>query len=184
MKNKKTLLIILGVIIVISLFIMLIIIEKKRVERPFNKFTFPETVMVTNGTEYNKADTIIMVLANKILKMDTIDVKVYYIPNVVQGEETEFYGIVQQLPFSKHKYLILLNDKLSLLELKTTLSHEFVHINQYERSDLYVYGNIYDWKNEKDKFFTDIKYEDRPFEKEAFFKQNKIRKELDKYLYE
>jgi len=181
---KKWWVILLVVIAIVSLFIILIIVQKKKDARPFNQFTFPETVMVTNGTTFEKADTIIMVLANKIMGMDTADIKVYYIPDVVNSGEMEFYGIVQQLPFGEHKYLILLNKKLSLSNLKTTLSHEFVHIDQYERCDLFVYGNMYDWKDEKGKFFSDVKYENRPFEKEAIEQQGKIVKELNKLLYD
>jgi len=174
--------IILIVLAVVSLFVILIVVGKKKDTRPFNHFDFPETVMVTNGTEYEKADTLIMVLANKILGMDTVDIKVYYIPVIVQEGEMEFYGMVQQLPFGEHKYLILLNKKLSLSNLKTTLSHEFTHIDQYERGDLFVYGNMYDWKEET-KSFSDVKYQDRPFEKEAMKQQGKVVKELNELLY-
>ena len=174
--------ILIGVAI-LALFVTLIVVQKKRDARPFNHYDFPETVMVTNGTEHDRADTIVMVLANKILGMDTIDVKVYYIPDVVQQGEMEFYGIVQQLPFGEHKYLILLNKRMSLSNLKSTLSHEFVHIDQFERGDLIIYGNMYDWEDEKGKLFSDIKYQDRPFEVEARKEQGKVVKELNKLLY-
>ena len=171
------------VAIVIFFLVILVIKQSKKDQRPFNHFDFPETVMVTNGTHFEKADTLVMVLANIILDLDTVDIKIYYIPDVVNSGKMEFYGIVQQLPFGEHKYLILLNKKLNLSKLKLTLSHEFIHIDQYERDDLFINGNMYDWKGET-KFFSDVKYNDRPFEKEAMGEQGNVVKQLNKLLYD
>ncbi|HRT03891.1 MAG TPA: hypothetical protein P5513_08125, partial [Candidatus Diapherotrites archaeon] len=62
------------------------------------------------------------------------------------------------------------------------LSHEFVHIDQYDRGDLKIIGNYFIWKGDTVDM-RDVKYEYRPFEKEAFSKQSYITKKLVKLLY-
>ena len=188
MKNKKTLFIVLGVILFVALIILLMIRDKKMAERPFNHFDFPTTLTIENNTGFEDIDTIALVLAHKVFEYDTMHIIVVYIPDhigsgEVDGEEYMFEAFVQQIPFLPHRYLVLMNKKTSKRKLQEVLSHEFVHIKQYESGDLYVYGNMYDWKGETNRF-SDVKYMERPFEKEAFKNQSKIKKELQKHLYE
>jgi hypothetical protein len=177
MMKKKWIWIVAAILIVL-LIVLLIIPKKKRV---FNTFEFPETVMVTNGTEY-RADTVAMVLANKVFEMDTIDLKIFYLPDVVNEGDMEFKGIVQKLPFGPHKYLLLLNKNMRWEELLIVISHEFIHIQQYESGRLIINGKDYWWEGEHGVF--DTYNTSRPFEKEAFSNQNKIKKELTTMLYE
>ena len=75
-----------------------------------------------------------------------------------------------------------MNRKLNLTDLFSTLSHEFIHIDQYDRGDLEIIGKYAVWKgNTLD--MTKVKYETRPFEKEAFGKQDAIKKEVKELLY-
>ena len=171
------------VVIVAILTIIAIIthLQKKRDTRPFNYRTFPESIMITNGTDF-RADTIAMILAYDIFDIDEIDLKIYYLPEQDDESEIEFFGFVQQLPFGEHKYLILLNRKMSFEKMKEVLSHEFVHIDQYERGDLIVSGKTYIWKGEPGEITV---YDTTlPFEREAFKSQYNVKKELDRYLYE
>jgi len=115
--------------------------------------------------------------------MDTIEILLYYIPDHLNSGEMEFYGIVQQTPFDKKKFLILVNKKLDLSDLFSTLSHEFIHIDQYHRGDLGIIGKYAVWKGDT-LDMTEVKYETRPFEKEAFAKQTAIKKEVKELLYE
>lgn len=181
--KKKLFWIILIITFIIGIFVILNFIQKKRDARPFNIYNFPETISIINGTKYEKADTIIFVLANKIFHLDTLDLIIYYIPDIINSGEMEYYAIVQHLLFGHNKYLILLNKNLSLSKLKISLSHEFVHINQYQSGDLRFYATYAIYKGDS-ILFKDVKYEDRSFEKEAFFNQGKITKKLNKFLYE
>jgi len=182
MENKKVAGWVVGIIVLaVIAIIILLTIQKKRDARPFNVRTFPETVMVTNGTEY-RADTIVKVLAYDVFDINTLDLKIYYIPIVANEGEMEFFGFVQKLPFGEHKYLILLKRGLAFEKLKEILSHEFVHIDQYERGDLQVSGKTYIWKGEPgvvEKYDISL-----PFEMEAFKSQHNVKKELNRYLYD
>lgn len=174
-------------IIVFVIFVLIvlgiILIQKKRDARPFNVYEFPSTLIVENTTNYNRADTIAMVLGNKILGLDTLNLMIVYIPDIVNSGEMEFYGIVQMLPFKTNQFLILLNRKnMGLSRLKETLSHEFIHIDQYLRGDLILLSDYAIWEGDT-IFLDDAEYKERPFEKEAFTNQLIIKRKLEKLLY-
>jgi hypothetical protein len=183
-KSSKVIWAILAVLLVFSLFFSIYLIQKKRDARPFNTYDFPSTLVVENATEYDRADTLCLYLAHQILGLDTINLILVYIPEHINDGETEFYGIIQYLPFRPNQFLILLNkNNLSLGKLKETLAHEFVHVDQYLRGDLQIYPLYAVWKGEEISFL-ETKYEDRPFEKEAFANQGSFVRKLNKFLYD
>jgi hypothetical protein len=183
---KKTLSVVMWVVLaavaVMTIIAVVGIIQKKMESRPFAHYDFPETIVVENATDY-KADTICMHLAHSVLGLDTAYIMIVYIPEHVNEGETDFYAIVQYIPFRKNQFLILLTrDKMSTGMLKETLSHEFVHIHQYLSGDLVMYPKFAIWKGE-DIYFGEIPYEERPFEKDAFSNQGKYLKQLNEVLY-
>jgi hypothetical protein len=183
MKKRGIWIIVAALILVVGFIIFMNIRQKKLDSRPFVVYEYPSSITITNGTSFLKADTIILSLAHHIFEIDTMDILLYYIPDHINAGEMEFYGIVQQMPFDKKKFLILVNRKLNLPKLFETLSHEFVHIDQYSRGDLEIIGKYAIWKGDTIDM-TYAKYEDRPFEIEAFSGQSEIAKELKKLLYE
>lgn len=177
---KKKFLWIVVAIVFVGLIFGLILWQKKRDARPFVKYDFPESISVTNGTGY-RADTIAMVLAHKIFNFDTLDIRIFYLPDHISDGDIEFYGIAQQLPFGDHKYLILLGKNMSLSKVKLVMSHEFVHIDQYESGRLEISGKNYIWEGDPGVFEG---YDTRaPFEVEAFTSQAQIKRELNRSLY-
>jgi len=187
MKNK-TIFLISSIIILIAILIVLIIRDKRLAERPFNHFDFPPTLTVTNNTHFKDVDTIALVLADKVFNYDTLEMIIVYIPEHIEsgevdGEEIEFEGFVQQVSFLPHTYLILMNKDKSEGKIQKILSHEFVHIEQYETGRLQTLEKSFIWEGDTINA-KDIGYKNRPFEKEAFNKEGKIKKELKKYLYE
>lgn len=182
--KKKNIWIIIGVILlIIGLIVFLNIRQKKLDARPFNVYEYPASINVINGTKFEKADTIILSLAHQIFKLDTVDIMVYYIPNHLNSGDIEFYGIVQQLPYDDRKFLILVNRNLNLTKLFETLSHEFIHIDQYSRGDLEIFEHYAIWKGDT-LDMLEVKYDDRLFEKEAFRNQDMVARELKKLLYD
>ena len=176
--------VLITIVAIFTIITIITIVQKKRDARPFNHYDFSESLAVNNMTDYDKVDTLSLYLAHQILGLDTLNLIVVYIPEHINEGETEYYGIVQQLPFKKNQFIILLNkNKMSLTKLKETLSHEFVHIQQYISGDLVVYPLYAIYKGE-DVYLKEIDYEDRPFEKDAFSKQHKYKRELDKLLYD
>ena len=170
-------------IVVINIVIALFIIaQRNRDAKQFNHRDFPESLAVNNMTDYEKADTISLYLAQQF-GIPELNLIIVYIPEDINEEKTEFYGIVQQLPFKTNQFIILFDrEEMSLTELKETLSHEFVHINQCISGDLVIYPNFAIWRGE-DVYFGETNYKERPFEMEAFSKQRKVKKKLDKALY-
>ena len=171
-------------VLVLTIVALANFLQKKKDARPFNEYDFPTTLEVTNMTDYNRADTLCLYLAHHVLELDTMDLSIVYIPEHVQPKDVELFAIVQQLPFGKNQFLILLQrDELSLSKLKIALSHEFVHVEQYLSGDLQIYPLYAVWKGE-DIYFGEVPYDERPFEQDAFKRDGKFRKELNKALYE
>jgi hypothetical protein len=183
MRKKYIGILIAAIILLIGLLIYMNIRQKRLDQRPFKIYEYPSTLKVSNGTDWPKADTIILSLAYHIFHIDTGEIILAYIPNHMNSGDMEFYGIVQQIPFDKKKFLILVNRNLDLNKLFITLSHEFVHIHQYSRGDLSVFGHRAIWKGDTLNLL-DIKYDDRPFEQEAFSKQASVNSKIKKILYE
>lgn len=179
MKNKNIWWIIIAVVVAIILLILLI--PKKKLVS-FEDFEFPETITVENSTSY-EIDTISMILASEVFEWDSLNLKIVYLPrNISDNNDYIFLGMVQQLPFGSHQYLLLLDRKLNFNEILTILSHEFIHIEQIRTKRLIIEGKNYWWGGEQGVF---ERYDtSRPFEEEAFRNQYRIKKELINLIYE
>lgn len=178
-KIYKLVLIVL--FIIITFIIVSILIHKKQESRPFKKYDFPESLVIENNTDYERIDTIVLVLAYKIFNLDNNTIIINNIPKYFLNKDIEYYGIVQKYSFN-NTYIIFVKENMSTSKLKTVLSHEFIHIQQYENglimTDEYVIYN-------GDKIYFDkVEYENRSYEIEAFKKQYKIKKQLNNLLYD
>ncbi|MFW6310694.1 MAG: hypothetical protein ACOC1K_00500 [Nanoarchaeota archaeon] len=147
----------------------------------YSDITIPSTVKVTNTTDY-KLDTIIGVLSSHIFEYDTLSVKVYYMSINILYEDFHFKAFIQKNPFYDKEYFIFISRGLSDNELKKSLSHEFVHIDQMERGDLIISGLKAYWKGEEIDL-NNVHYMDRGFEIEAHNKQKEVLRKLNKILY-
>ncbi len=92
---------IIPVVILVGVIIGIVIWKKKQDARPFNVYEFPSSISVTNGTD-SRADTLVLVLAHNVFEMDTLDVKIFYLPESVNEGDIEFFGITQKLPFGNY----------------------------------------------------------------------------------
>jgi len=181
---KRRFLWIIPILLLIGFIVGLVIWQQKQDARPFKSQDFPKTLIVENATDYHRADTIALVLANKVLHLDTLNLMMVYIPEIINEGETEFYAMVQRLPFKKNQFLLLLSRKnLNLSKLKISLAHEFIHIDQHISGDLVVWGSSATWKGES-YVFEENDYRKRPWEREAFSRQVKITNDLKKLLYD
>jgi hypothetical protein len=133
----------------------------------------PHQIDIINKTTYVDVCYMSYILSYEIFEIDTLKLLIY------PSTDNSFYGMVNPLPFGEHKYLLLLKTGLSDEMLKETLSHEFIHINQFETGRLESFGNWFVW--EKDTILgEEVFYNDRPFEIEAYNNQDKIVKELNR----
>jgi hypothetical protein len=182
---KKSLLILMWVLVA-AVAVMTVIalwnhIEKKKEARPFSQWDFPQSYNIENSTDY-RADTICLHLA-QLLELDTLNIIIVYIPEHVEDKDIEFSAFIQQLPFKKNQFLLMIKrDGISFSELKNILSHEFIHIQQYTSGDLVAYTNFVIYKGE-DVYLKEVPYAERPFEIDAFAKDGKLLKSLNAVLY-
>jgi hypothetical protein len=165
-------------IVVLVLLTGLLIMKSCKKDK-YNTFTFPKTLVVNNYTNDKLADTVALIILNKIMKYDTMTINIYKIRDNYDTEEFNFVSYITKIPFKKHEYIIFLKNDLFLDYTKTVLSHELVHLDQYESGRLKIMEDGYEWMNITTKF-KDENYLERPYELEAFKKQNDIKKKLNK----
>jgi hypothetical protein len=175
--------IILFILFVISIITIILIIKKQ--EKVMNKFEFPSTVVVEDYTKF-KVDTVLKVIVNKILNIDTITIKVYNLPEFLKNiDNIELKAFLMPNQFNKNEYFLYLNDKNLEQETTLILCHESVHLKQYEKGDLVFVSQTSDHIFYKGKkiVFKECEYNKRPYEIEAFSEQNKVFRKLKKLLY-
>lgn len=177
-ENKKTWFIIIGVALLIALLIFLLTHPRKK---EYNTFVFPSTIIVENGTTNRMSDTISMAILNKVMEYDTMTIQIFPMPSIFMNS---FIGIITKVNFEKHRYVVFLQNGVNIEIMKVVLSHEFVHLKQYELGTLQTLPNSvgYVWKGDTVKYI-DVKYEDRPYEIEAFSQGPHILNKLNKILY-
>jgi preprotein translocase subunit SecG len=175
--NKKTIIIIIAVVLVIIVGIILLSHKKE-----YNKFTFPSTIQVENNSNNKMLDTTLMVVLNKIMLFDTMTVKIFPYNGKLDTRETELAGYIVKNPFEKHSYMLYVKNNLDEITFIDLVSHESLHLKQMEDFKLTVYELGYMWKGDI-RSFKEVKYEDRPYEIEAYNEQVGIKTKLLKLLY-
>jgi hypothetical protein len=115
----------------------------------------------------------------KYLKLNSLNILIKDLPNDLK---TSFEnGIELEGLTIKHDegYIIYVLRGLSKKELIKMISHEIVHIKQYETNELMVCSNTIIWKGSDMNNLSKISYESRPWELDAFKNQNLIRKQIN-----
>ena len=179
--KKKTIYIIIGVVLgLILVFYLLSRIPK----RELNTFEFPSTLVVENHTNNEKADTIAMVILNKLLGYDTMTVMIYPMPSVFEKDDKmEYFAFIQYVPFEEHRYDLFLQKDASVGRMVYVFPHELVHLKQFELGYLRTIGSEgYVWMGDTVKY-SDVKYEHRPYEKQAITEGRILQKKLKEILY-
>jgi hypothetical protein len=178
---KKWIWILIALILLIASVIFLNRRQRDLDSSPFALYDYPHTISIENNTRF-RADTIVLALAHHVFQMDTLDILIHYIPVTINSGSMQFFAIVHPLPFGKNRFLILLNRRMSFTELLISISHEFIHIEQYLNGDLKISGNYAIWKGDTIDMRL-VPYEERPFEIEAHRGQGKIYRRVKKYLF-
>jgi len=179
--KKKTIYIIIGVILALGLIIYLISrIPKKEID----SFEFPATIEVVNHTENEVVDTITMVILNKVMGYDEMKIDIYDMPEIFKNtEETELIAFITDVPFEDHRYKIYLKENVRIGDLLNVLPHEMAHLKQHEDGRLQVIeGEGYVWEGDS-SLYSDVTYDERPYEKEAYIQGPIIKRKLTNILY-
>ena len=131
-------------------------------------------------------DKLTKAIIYNVLEYDTMNIGIAYMPKQMERVgELDIKAFIQKNIYQEHAYLILVSSKLRISEFKLIMSHEMVHLDQFEKGDLvqielglekivYKGDTIY---------HKDVPYDDRPQEKDAFSKEDHIYRQLEKVLY-
>jgi len=178
-KNKLFIVIIIIIIFIIGI----ILLSKKRV---MNKFTFPTELIIKNNTAHNGVDTIAMVILNKIMKIDTINIQFYNIKDgLFKDGSIDIMAFIEKVSFNKHQYVIFLAKDFKNNNISEIIGHEMVHVKQMENGELVQsisHENYSIYKNDT-IFYLKIPYEIRPFEIDAVKEEKSFSNDLYKILY-
>ena len=148
---------------------------------------FPSTLKVMAGVKNKRYDVEKMckVMLHYVLGYYNISFSVVYNEPVIRHFSTDDIKLEAILDHGKlpHTYVLYLATD-STTPLETILSHEMVHLDQYERGDLQLHKEDklhFVWKGRE--YDPSMPYEDRPWEKEAFSHQYEIWKKAKKVYY-
>jgi len=85
--------------------------------------------------------------------------------------------IVEDYGRSPRMFTVEISSEASWADQLSTLSHELIHVKQYATNELYHYAKLgtYRWRNEK---YFHTPYSKRPWEREAYRRQNILLKEF------
>lgn len=180
---KKPWLLILIFLLLLAFGIIIAIIVTKRREARINRFEFPTTMVAANYTSHRYADTIALVILNKIYQYDTIHVNIYKMTQGMGNDQFEVAGFIQKNPYEPHTYNIFVKDKFLPVSIKRFLSHELIHLNQMEMGDLIQIDYTKIVYRGDTIYFSQVPYDKRMYEIEASLQENSIQKALNKLLY-
>ena len=170
------------IIVLIASFLIVLLLVYRSCKKEYNRFTFPNTLSIKNYTNNKKADTISMVILNKIMMFDTVTINIYKLTSMFDTNDLIIVAHTVKDQYAKHTYNVFLKDDLSYEMLKLVLSHEMIHVKQMENGDLKIIDKGYIW--EKDTFkYADVEYVKRVQEIQAENGQLGIKSQLET-LYE
>lgn len=175
MKNQY--LKIFGVLLII-LIIIILIIKNGVVERPFNPIVLTTDNEVYNTTKTPYYDTIMSV---GLMSMNIKDTKVI-ITNLSDETKKNFEGELNaHIRYHQGIFYLFIGEQNRLNSIEI-ISHEIIHIMQYQSKDLIFENNKVTWRGVEFDL-TNVQYENRPWETEAFEKQKDVESLIKSVLY-
>ena len=172
------------IIITVVSFIFIIIICKLLFtykDKPFSKVNFYNYHHIYNSTNKPYLDTIVE-SGLQSLKIDTVTVIIEKIKNTSTTINGEDIDLEAYIVYYNDMYYIFIGD-YDRNENITILSHELIHLRQYYDKTLVISKTgVYLWLDEVVDI-SDMNYNDRPWEVEAFSEQSNNAKNMKNILY-
>ena len=152
-------------------------------EQTFKQFDIETTNMVANRTEDNYLDSVVYVGLNE-LGMDSIAVTIRPITDEVK-QQFDSEGTLKAHILGRGRQYIIFLDDMGRDESIKVLSHELIHLRQYVTQKLILHKNevIWDGKIISGYEVSESKYNDRPWEIEAFAEQRQLESKIRNILY-
>ena len=106
-------------------------------------------------------------------RMKELEIDIELIPGLLLKEGV--FGDCEHI--DDRSFTIRIDPNIRMKEFVATLCHEMVHVRQYARKELYEYArNPKKTRWRKTQYYTEMKYENRPWEKEAHRLEGKLSK--------
>lgn len=175
MKNKKM---IIGVVLFLVFVLVYFLVFRK--EKEYKHYEFPSEINVYSNVNIEYADSLTMILLNKVFDIDTINLYINYMYKDLVINEINIKAYTEKY---NDNYIVFLNKNMNKSEFKKIMSHEVIHIKQMYDGDLIIIDNEkYIWKGDTLNY-KNVDYYDREYEKEAYDKQSRVLSELNNLLY-
>ena len=173
-----------NVFIIIVLFIVLAVISviflNRYENKPYKHQTFITTNNVYNVTDLKFVDTITHVTLNK-LKIENVNIIIKKMNpklNAYLGDDLTLEAAIVK---GENGYIMYIRS-LSHRSAIKYICHELIHLQQYNSNELLPSGYFPIW-NGKAYSIKDTPYKDRPWEVDAFAKQDELIADITKILY-
>jgi hypothetical protein len=170
-KKNKILLIILTILLVIGLYLL------NNSDKPYNKVILSKENHITNLTNIVYLDTIVSVGLSK-LKQSNIFVVILPLTKRQIDQFADSGELKAQIVGNDGNYIIFVSD-LTRNESITAISHELIHLNQYQSGRLKIDSTGVIWEG---NLIDNLLYEERPWEIEAFSEQKNLSNKIEKVL--
>lgn len=177
-KYLKQLLIILLIGLAIFLFL-----NRKTKSDYFKKVDLNKENRIVNNTDKPYLDTIVSVGLDR-LGINNVDVLIYPLSETARKnfQRTSGGDLDAHIRENNGVFYVFMNSELGRSEMITVLSHELIHLKQYHEKRVIYKDDTIIWMGIKYKL-NQIAYDDRPWENEAFIRQNDLIEKIEKVLY-
>jgi predicted metallopeptidase len=178
MKNIFKVLILVVLVIIVYFFI-----KNSRKETYFKPVSLSTRNTIINNDTKPFMDTIVSVGLD-ILNVNNCNIVIKSMDDNIKNKFLNQNDLnLQAAIFGKNGMYYIFIDNINRNESITVLSHELVHLEQYNSGNLEAVGNgIVIWKGNKINVI-DIPYEQRPWEIDAFNKQGEVASKINKIIY-
>ena len=152
-------------------------------EQTFNRIDIETTSMVINGTDRNYLDSIVYVGLNE-LKLDSVSITIREISPEIQKQFDSNSQLKAHIIGKGIRYIIFV-DEMGRDEAIKVLSHEMIHLKQYYTKKLILEKDRVYWNGDVlyESEINNLRYEDRPWESEAFAGQRGLENKIREVLY-
>lgn len=179
--NWKVVVIVILISILIGMLVTSILIKPE--DKPFKEISLSYKNTIVNNTFPAYYDTILSVGLDN-LEIMGITLELHQISDATKNKMEGFETKAHLRYYDGVYYLFA--DKWDRQDALEILSHELVHITQYHSGNLSFNNGIVTWKssdNVQEYDLNNIQYTERPWEDEAFKKQNDIETTIKETLY-
>ena len=152
-------------------------------EQTFNRIDIETTNLIANRTDRNYLDSIVYVGLNE-MNLDSVAITIRQISPEVQAMFDSNSQLKAHIIGKENQYIIFV-DEMSRDEAIKVLSHELIHLKQYYTKKLILEKDkvIWDGRVVYQTEINETKYEQRPWEAEAFAGQRGLENKIREILY-